>query len=136
MPRPASIPKTPPQDNEEVISAATVSPSARPIPSLPIKSLAAPVRSRNSLKGAVRGVDDLQVTEIELPADTTLGCLAWSDPAGTAFFALDRNGVLRKVSYPDLAENWRLELKQQCTWLSPTAEGLLITLPDIQRRFP
>jgi hypothetical protein len=37
---------------------------------------------------------------------------------------------LRRISYPDLKEEWKEALGARCAWLSLSSEGLLVTLAD------
>ncbi len=70
---------------------------------------------------------DVSVTSVKLPSKTMLPCLTWADDKGSAFYALDDSGTLRRVSFPDLKEEWTQVLGERCAWLSLSAEGLLIT---------
>jgi hypothetical protein len=105
--------------------------SAKAAPGLPTKPLPRPAASGTSLKGEMKTIQDIEATEIKLSAHTTLGCLTWADAGGSAFFALDADGTLRRVSYPALEEEWTLALEQKGAWLSRSAQGLLVTLPDV-----
>jgi hypothetical protein len=80
-----------------------------------------------SLKGDTKAVMDVSVTTTKLPPKTTLPCLTWADDKGSAFYALDTSGLLRRVSYPDLKEEWKQDLGEKCAWLSLSSEGLLVT---------
>jgi uncharacterized protein (TIGR03066 family) len=106
-------------------------PGPEPGPSLPrgdIKILAA----GESVKGATRDVVDLKVTEVALPARSTLACLAWADDEGSAFFALDSAGIIRRITFPDFKVLQKADLGKKCSWLARSAEGLLVSLPDLQ----
>jgi len=97
---------------------------------LPPTPLAKQVATGLSLKGDPRSVAELAVTPIKLPAATMLPCICWSDEKGTAFFCLEQGGLLRRVSYPDLKEEWTQDLGVKCAWLSVSAAGLLVTPAD------
>jgi hypothetical protein len=77
--------------------------------------------------GDTRAEQDLKVTPVKLPA-TTLGCMFWADAKGTAFYALDPAGTIRKISFPDLKETQKIELGKACSWLAPSAEGLVVSV--------
>jgi hypothetical protein len=102
----------------------------KPLAALPPKPLAKPTATGDSLKGDAKQVMDVTVTRVKLSETTTLPCVAWADDKGSAFYALDASGTLRRVTFPDLKEEWRQDLKEKCAWLSPSSEGLLVTLAD------
>lgn len=58
-------------------------------------------------------------------------CLCW-DTEGNAFFYLDQAGVLHRVERKGLIESLRLDVGCKCSWLSASAEGLVLTLPAYQ----
>jgi hypothetical protein len=86
-----------------------------------------PDKPGDSLKGTERAVMDVSAVSIKLPSKTTLPCLTWADDKGSAFYALSDSGLLRRVSFPDLKEEWHLDLRTPCSWLSLSGEGLLVT---------
>jgi hypothetical protein len=94
---------------------------------LPLKPLDKPTTTGESLRGETRAVMDASVTAVKLSAKTTLPCLTWADDRGSAFYALDEIGELRRLSYPDLKEEWKQDLVVRCAWLSASSEGLLVT---------
>jgi hypothetical protein len=114
------------QEVKPVVPAKPVGP-AKPAASLPPKPLPKRTESGDSLKGDVRAVMDVTATTVKLVPQTTLPCLTWADDKGSAFYALDAGGDLRRVSYPDLKEEWKQSLGAACAWLSLSAEGLLVT---------
>ena len=81
-----------------------------------------------SRKGSVQTVDNITVTRLKVDAKELVGCMLWADKEGKAFFTLDTNGVVRKISFPELVEEQRLDLEAKCSWLSPAPEGLLVTV--------
>lgn len=86
---------------------------------------------KESVKGDTKEVLDLKVTPIKLRANT-LGCMFWADVKGTAFYALDPVGTIRKISFPDLQVTQKIELDKKCSWLSPSAEGLVVSVAELQ----
>jgi hypothetical protein len=100
-----------------------------PAPGLPPKPLLKPTTSGDSLKGDTKPVMDVSITTLKLPK-TTRPCLTWADDKGSAFYALDESGDLRRVSYPDLKEEWKQQLGERCAWVSLSSEGLLVTPAD------
>jgi hypothetical protein len=79
-------------------------------------------------------VDDLKVTTLGLPAKGLLPCLLWADAEGSAFLALHSDtGVLRRISFPALKVTKRKELDGKFSWMSMSAEGLLLSCPDSER---
>jgi hypothetical protein len=103
---------------------------AKPEPALPPKPLAKRTETGDSLKGEGKAVMDVTLTAVKLSHTTTLPCLTWADDKGSAFYALDASGLLRRVTYPALKEEWKQELGVKCGWLSLSAEGLLVTVMD------
>jgi uncharacterized protein (TIGR03066 family) len=102
--------------------------SGPPPPKVDVKVTA----SGQSLRGATQDLVDLKVTDVTLPARTTLPCLTWADEQGSAFFALDSAGVLRRVSFPDFKAVQKADLGKKCSWLALSAEGLVVSLPELQ----
>jgi uncharacterized protein (TIGR03066 family) len=107
--------------------------TAKPAPEPPPapKKVATVTASGAALKGDTKNVIDLKVTSVNLKADT-LGCMFWADAKGTAFFTLEPTGTIRRISFPDLKEVEKVEFQKKCSWLSPSAEGLLLSLPELQ----
>jgi hypothetical protein len=89
-----------------------------------------PKAARLPLKEGSRQVEDAAVTTLRLGAEEVLPCLCWSDD-GRSFFYLDGpRGVLGQVALDGLAEVRRLEVGGKCSWLSASAEGLLVTVAE------
>jgi hypothetical protein len=84
-----------------------------------------------SLKGDTKEVMDLQATAIKLRANV-LGCMFWADDKGTACWTLDPVGTIRRVSFPDLKLTHTIELGKKCSWLNPSAEGLVVSVAELQ----
>src|SRR5262249_21658747 len=91
-----------------------------------------PAPTGDSIKGDSQEVDDLMVAVIDLDAKQQLGCMRWVDEQVTAFYALDKNGVLRRVSFPDFKVSQTKDFERKCAWLDISAEGLLLSVPDKQ----
>src|SRR5262249_10237360 len=83
-------------------------------------------RDGGELTAAAVAVPDLDVRRLGLPGGV-LPCLCWSADA-RAFFCLEENGTVRRVALDGFREEKRLDLAQHCSWLAPSAEGLLATL--------
>ncbi len=92
----------------------------------------APAGEPDSLKGDEKETGDVKFARIDLPAKELAPPLAWADEKGTAFYALTRNGVLWKVSFPDFVVKEKKDLGRKCSWLAVSKEGLLVTVPDPQ----
>jgi hypothetical protein len=88
-------------------------------------------QTNRSLKGDTEEVMDLQATPIKLRANV-LGCMCWADDKGTACYMLDPAGTIRRVSFPDLKETDTIELGRKCSWLSPSAKGLVVSVSELQ----
>ena len=84
-----------------------------------------------SVKGDPQEVMDLRVTPVKVRANIT-GCMFWGDDQGKACWMLDPAGTIRRVSFPDLKESHTVELGKKCSWLSPSAEGLVVSVAELQ----
>jgi hypothetical protein len=84
-----------------------------------------------SIKGATKSVNDLTVTTIKFRANV-LGCMFWADKDGTAFWALDPAGNLFHVTVSDLQIDRKIEIGKKCSWLAPSVEGLVVSVPETQ----
>jgi hypothetical protein len=100
--------------------------------SLPPGKAPEPRASSGSLEGLSRAVGDLKVREVSADVQKAPACLCWSADA-KAFYLLDGRGVLRRIAWPALKEERRLETGHSCSWLSLSAEGLLLTVADLQQ---
>jgi len=65
-----------------------------------------------------------QVTRLKLDAAHLEPCLAWAE-GGEAAIVLDRFGLIRRVSIPDLKEEARLNSGRQCAGLAKSKAGLV-----------
>ncbi|HVS39653.1 MAG TPA: hypothetical protein VMS17_29115 [Gemmataceae bacterium] len=86
----------------------------------------------DSFKGDAQKIDDITVTPLSIDAKTLLPCLFWDGDKGDAFIAMDANGVIRRISYPDFKVLQEKDLQRKAAWLCPSAEGLVMTVPDKQ----
>src|SRR5262249_11691850 len=84
-----------------------------------------------SVKGDTKDVISLKATPTKLRA-YVLGCMCWADDKGTAFWTLDPVGTIRRLSFPDLKETHNIELGKKCSWLNPSAEGLVVSVSEAQ----
>ena len=103
-------------------------PEPKPMAKTPALELA-PVPRESS----AHMVDDLKVTQAKLssPFKLVLPCLLWANAAGSAFFTLEPDtGFLCRVSFPDLQVAKHADLKSKFTWMSLSAEGLVLTETD------
>ena len=96
----------------------------------PVPVTTAPRITGASLRGEVFREDDLRVTEIDVDA-RDVACLGWADD-GAAFDVLQRSGTLRRVGLDGFGERMRWDTGGRCTWLSRSAEGLLLTAAEFQ----
>ena len=85
----------------------------------------------DALKGEAQKVDDASVTSLKLEAKSLLPCLLWTDDKGSAFLALDgAAGVLRRIAVPDFTVARQKDLGRKASWLNPSAEGPVVSVPD------
>ncbi len=79
-------------------------------------------------------MNDLKATTLKLPANEVLPCMLWADAEGTAFLALEGDtGVLRRISFPDCIATKEKQLDGAFTWMSLSAEGLLLSDPHSEK---
>jgi hypothetical protein len=72
------------------------------------------------------------VTHLRLPAERLAECLCWSAD-GQSFYYLDTTGgTVGRVLLDGLREVNRLQVGRKCSWLSVSAEGLVLTVSDAQ----
>lgn len=86
-------------------------------------------KSGDTLKGDTKKVGDLAVTPVKTGP---LPCVFWADAKGTAFYTIDSGGTIRRISFPDLKETVQAELQSRCSWLAPSAEGLVVSVTESQ----
>jgi len=86
----------------------------------------------DALKGESKAIEDLMVTPLTLDAAGLVPCLAWADDKGSAFYALDGNGVLRLISFPEFKVVKQKDYERKAAWLSVSAEGLVLSMADKQ----
>jgi S1-C subfamily serine protease len=118
---PARVASRPSPTRPDAKGPAAVAPGPTPTPQ----------ESSDSLKGSTRKVDDLTVTELKAPLREVIPCLCW-DTAGETFFVLEGTSLLRRIRLSDLQEVQRFDAGRKCSWLCPSAAGLLLTVGDLQ----
>ena len=91
-----------------------------PKPSSPNK----PLKVGTAVRGRGVAVTSLAIGGAELTDD-----LVW-DREGEAFFALSRSGALRRISFPNLVEDKRLELTHTPTGLAVSNAGVLVAVSE------
>jgi hypothetical protein len=81
--------------------------------------------------GSGTGLADLKVTPLDVDAQGLLPCLTWADGAGNAFLAGDGNqAMLYRFSGPDYRTKQAHNLGVKPSWLSWSADGLVVTVAD------
>jgi S1-C subfamily serine protease len=76
-------------------------------------------------------VGGLTVKELSIGSGSGPVCLCWA-PDGKSFYHLDGAGVVRRVEYGSFAEQATHETGEKCSWLSLSADGVVVTMPDEQ----
>lgn len=87
-----------------------------------------PVVTGKPLAGERRTIDDARVTTLSLDAEQAPPCLLWSSD-GKSFYLLERGGLLRKISVPELVDERQFLINKSCTWMDRSAEGLVVAVP-------
>jgi hypothetical protein len=86
---------------------------------------------KESVLGETAEVQDAKTTAVKLRANV-LGCMCWADDKGSAFWALDPVGAIRRITFPDLQVTHLIELDKKCSWLSPSAAGLVVSVVETE----
>jgi hypothetical protein len=81
--------------------------------------------------GAPRTVDGLAVTQTPYPADAPAVSATWSAD-GKALYVVDGRGVVRRLAADTLKEEAKADLALKASWLSTSAEGVVVSAPDNQ----
>jgi S1-C subfamily serine protease len=101
-------------------------------PGVPPPSRPPQTKAPNEAVAGARGnVADISVQEIKVNAAQTLPCLCWAAD-GKSFYCLEKSGTLRRIELDGLKETLRADLGSACSWLSPSAEGLLVAVSGLQ----
>jgi S1-C subfamily serine protease len=87
--------------------------------------------SNADLSGTRTTVGGISTSEVQLPAGNAEPCMCWTAD-GKGFYFLERNGILRRINLAGFKEERKLDLGRKASWLSPSAQGLLVALPDQQ----
>ncbi|MCC6738494.1 MAG: trypsin-like peptidase domain-containing protein [Planctomycetia bacterium] len=90
-----------------------------------------PTEGTGNLAGPRRTVVDAVATEIKLNSRELIGCLCWSAD-GQSFYAVEKGGIVRRVSWPGLDEERRFETGGNCVWAGLSKEGLVVLVQSIQ----
>jgi hypothetical protein len=86
-----------------------------------------------ALKGRTFHVRDIKVTVLKEPGKATLPCMLWADAKGSALLALEGStGVLRRIAFPSCRVTKRKDFEHKFTWMSLSAEGLLLSESDAE----
>lgn len=112
---------------------------ARGLSARPAEPGAKPV---NPLPSGDTKVGDLTVNSVELAPSHKPGlgqnysvpvpCLTWAAD-GKGFYAVDHvANTVRLLSFPGLKEEAKLEVGKECSWLSPSKEGVVLTVAGEQ----
>ena len=83
------------------------------------------------LLGFFSRAGNLSVTDINIPPRDAAPCLCWTD-GGKTFYFLERNGIIRRIALDGFKEERAVDLGRKANWLSLSAQGMLVALPDQQ----
>lgn len=90
-----------------------------------------PAKSDKKLLGRTFKVVDLECANIEVDATKLIANLVWSTD-GNSLYLQEKEGLLRRVSYPDFTEQLTLKLPSTCSSLGLSAEGLCVLVDGLQ----
>lgn len=91
-----------------------------------------PKQTNASLKGKRQKVDDITLTTLDVPAKEMTASLLWGDSKGSVVYALDKAGLVRRITVPDFTETHKLDIGKGCEWLSMSSQGLVVTVSSSQ----
>jgi uncharacterized protein (TIGR03067 family) len=96
-------------------------------PSTPAPEVATRRPAPDSYQGPGGGgkVADLEYKEVGLKANMVLPCMYFAED-GKSFYALEKYGVLRQIAVDGLKELQSVDLRAACSWMVPSAEGILV----------
>ncbi|HEX5268868.1 MAG TPA: hypothetical protein VFW33_00210, partial [Gemmataceae bacterium] len=83
------------------------------------------------IAGQTEAVGDLKVTPLTVGTGQGPASLCWAKDA-RAFYHLDSQGTVRRVSFPEFKEEAALPTGKKCSWLSVSADGVVLTVSDAQ----
>ncbi len=96
-----------------------------------VKLTTATVASQNNVQGGGTEQTDLKIASLDVDAKGLLPCMMWTDNTGSAFYAVDGNqGNLHRFSGADYTTKQTTNLNVKASWLSLSAEGLVLTIAD------
>ncbi len=90
-----------------------------------------PIVSDKKLLGRTFKVVDLECANLAVDAKKLVENLVWSTD-GNSLYLLEKEGLLRKVSYPDFTEQLTLKFPSTCSSLSLSSEGLCVLADGLQ----
>jgi S1-C subfamily serine protease len=93
--------------------------------------LSIPRATGETLEGETWTESDLTGTEINVRAGQVPRCIFWGED-GKTFFVLEQSGTLRRIALDGFREEMHWEVGKRCSWLSPSAEGLVLTVAGLQ----
>jgi sugar lactone lactonase YvrE len=96
----------------------------------------APVGPEPKTTGAALGgnktqVVDLSITELQVKAPKAPRAMCLSAD-GKSFYFAEETGLVRRISFDGLKEEVQVDVERNVGWMSVSAEGLVVTLPDVQ----
>jgi S1-C subfamily serine protease len=126
------------EDAETFLDSFHLAALAPPKEAPPLKDAPAPTgkqpvtkETNDDLRGAEKSVGGISTVEAKLQVREAVPCMAWSED-GKSFYFLERNGILRQIALSDFKEMRNVDLGRKVSWLSRSALGLLVALPDQQ----
>jgi S1-C subfamily serine protease len=105
--------------------------TARPTPAVPSGKEPMTKDTKEDLSGKQHLIGDLSVAESKLQVREAVPCMCWAGDGKSLYF-LERNGILRQIVLEGFIEERNVDLGRKVSWLSRSAEGLLLALPDQQ----
>jgi serine protease Do len=84
-----------------------------------------------SLLGTERTVSDARVVPLQIDGGALVANLLWSTD-GKSFYALERTGILHRISLPDFKDVRVLTTGKQCEYITLSKEGLVLGMPQSQ----
>ncbi len=90
-----------------------------------------PFETGTSVAGTSIEILDAKVTKLLVGGRTSVG-QAVILPDGKAFAMVEKSGIVRRISLPDLREERQFVIGKDCSWITRTRSGLAVMVPGLQ----
>ena len=121
--------KRTPGNTFNIVVPARAEPTPKATPTPPTPTAKTP-KSPAPTDGSV-SLGDLVFEDTKLSAKDVLPCMLWAAD-GKSFYTVEMSGVVRRIGGTDLVEQQKAELGAVCSWMTMSAEGLVVAVAGAQ----